>query len=278
MQGNKSIKMIALDLDGTTLNSAGRMSDVTAKTLAEAGEKGIYVVISTGRSYNSLPGEIKGAGGIAAYAITSNGAHINDVATGEAVYSSYLSDEAIWDVDRLRKELDVEIEVFVDGQAYMSDEYYRHIEKYGCEYRNADYVLWSRKPVEDIGEVLLENRNRIENVNFCFRNHDALEANRKEVESIRNATITSSFINNLEVGGPDTSKRSALIVLMNRLGIDKEELMCCGDAPNDIQMLELAGLGVAVGNAWGGTKDHADYVTGTNDEDGVAAAIRKFAL
>ena len=61
-------------------------------------------------------------------------------------------------------------------------------------------------------------------------------------------------------------------------GVGREELMCCGDAPNDIAMIEFAGLGVAVGNAWGGTKDHADYITGTNDEDGVAQAIEKFVL
>ena len=62
------------------------------------------------------------------------------------------------------------------------------------------------------------------------------------------------------------------------LDVQREELMCCGDAPNDIEMIEFAGLGVAVGNAWGGTKSHADHITGTNDEDGVAMAIEKFVL
>jgi hydroxymethylpyrimidine pyrophosphatase-like HAD family hydrolase len=54
--------------------------------------------------------------------------------------------------------------------------------------------------------------------------------------------------------------------------------MCCGDAPNDIAMVELAGIGVAVANAWGGLKDHADYITGSNDDDGVAMAIEKFVI
>ena len=65
---------------------------------------------------------------------------------------------------------------------------------------------------------------------------------------------------------------------MSMLDVQREELMCCGDAPNDIEMIEFAGLGVAVGNAWGGTKSHADHITGTNDEDGVAMAIEKFVL
>ena len=68
------------------------------------------------------------------------------------------------------------------------------------------------------------------------------------------------------------------MALMDMLGVIREQLMCCGDAPNDIEMLEFAGFGVAVGNAWGGTAEHADYITGTNDEDGVAHAIEKFVL
>jgi hydroxymethylpyrimidine pyrophosphatase-like HAD family hydrolase len=107
---------------------------------------------------------------------------------------------------------------------------------------------------------------------------EMLEAARPIINAIENATITSSFPNNLEVGGPNTSKKTALIWLMNELGINSEELMCCGDAPNDIQMAEFAGIGVAVANAWGGLKDHVDYITESNDDDGVALAIEKFVL
>ena len=166
----------------------------------------------------------------------------------------------------------------MDCQAYIDEDYYNYIKEDGCAYRNAEYVLWSRKPVHNLIGLLLDNKDRIENVNFCFRSVDMLEDARPAVEGIPEATITSSFANNLEVGGPNTSKKTALMELMNRLGVTRDELMCCGDAPNDIEMIEFAGLGVAVGNAWGGTRDHADYVTLSNDEDGVAAAIDKFVL
>ena len=168
--------------------------------------------------------------------------------------------------------------MFIDGQAYMDKSYYDYIREYGLAYRNVEYVLWSRKPVEGITGLMLENSDCIENVNFCFKSTDDLESYRAKVEAIPEATITSSFANNLEVGGPHTSKRTALIRLLEMTGVDRSELMCCGDAPNDIAMIEYAGIGVAVGNAWGGTKDHADYITGTNDEDGVAQAIEKFVL
>ena len=166
----------------------------------------------------------------------------------------------------------------MDGQAYIDESYYNYIKEFGLSYRSAEYVLWSRKPVKGIAQKLLDNSSRIENVNFCFRSIEMLEDARAEIEAIPEATITSSFQNNLEVGGPDTSKKAALIELMSMLDIDRSELMCCGDAPNDIAMIEYAGLGVAVGNAWGGTADHADYITGTNEEDGVAQAIEQFVL
>jgi hydroxymethylpyrimidine pyrophosphatase-like HAD family hydrolase len=178
----------------------------------------------------------------------------------------------------IREELDAEIEVFFDGRAFIAEDYYNQIKEHGLEYRSAEYVLWSRKPVRDILDLLLSNSDRIENVNFCFRTPEKLERNRAAVMAIPESTVTSSFINNLEVGGPDTSKKKALAKLLEMFGLSCEQLMCCGDAPNDIEMIEYAGLGVAVGNAWGGTKEHADYITGTNDEDGVAQAIEKFVL
>ena len=271
------IMMVALDLDGTAFNSAGKLSERTKLAFARAADKGVHIVVSTGRSYRSLPEEVRTLPYIE-YAITSNGAHINLMKTGESVYDAFLSEAAVREVARLYHELDCEIEVFIDGQAYMDRTYYDYIKEFGLAYRNIEYVLWSRRPVDGITDLLLENADSIENVNFCFKSIEDLEAARPQVESIPQATITSSFANNLEVGGPLTSKKTALIELLEMTGVGREELMCCGDAPNDIAMIEFAGLGVAVGNAWGGTKDHADYITGTNDEDGVAQAIEKFVL
>ena len=269
--------MVALDLDGTTLNSEREITPRTTAAFEACRNKGVHVVVSTGRTYTALPENVTGAPGIE-YAITSNGAHINDIKTGVAVYSDYLDPFAVEEVARLKIETDAFIEVFIDGVAYTDESYLEDVRTNGCPYRNAEYVLWSRKGVPDVSSFMLENKDIIENVNFIYETIERLEECRPEIEAIKNATITSSFPNNLEVGGPNTSKKTALIELMKRLGVDRSELMCCGDAPNDIQMLELAAVGVAVENAWGGTKDHADYITASNDDDGVAKAIEKFVL
>ncbi|HHW95595.1 MAG TPA: HAD family phosphatase [Mogibacterium sp.] len=274
---NNKIKMIALDLDGTTFNSSAELSERNKEVIEEAIRQGIEVVISTGRAFSSLPDSIKSIHGIK-YAITSNGAHIMDLENGKAIHSEYLSESAVRQVAKLSEELDVDLEIFFKGQAYIDEEYYNYIRDNGCSYRNVKYVLWSRKPVRDIKSFMKKNISKIDNINICFHSLDELEAARPKVEAITEATITASFRNNLEVGGPDTSKKNALIRIMDLLNISREELMACGDAPNDIPMLEYAGIGVAMGNAWGGTKDYADYVTETNDEDGVALAIEKFVL
>lgn len=273
----KNIKMVALDLDGTTFDSAGDISEHTVNTLEEAAAAGAHIVVSTGRSYASLPQHIKDVSGIE-YAITSNGAHVNRMDSGEQIYSDFLDPKAVERVAELKTETGADIEVFINGKAYVDESYYEDVKENGCKFRNADYVLWSRRPVPDVTALMLENKEEIENVNFVFRTLELLEEAKPKVCAIENANITSSFLSNLEVGGPNTSKKTALLWLTDRLGISTDELMCCGDAPNDQAMLELAAIGVAVANAWGGLKDHADYITASNDDDGVALAIEKFVL
>jgi Cof subfamily protein (haloacid dehalogenase superfamily) len=273
----KNIKMVALDLDGTTFDSAGDISERTVKALEYAAEAGVHIVISTGRSYASLPQHIKDVSGIE-YAITSNGAHVNLMHSGEQIYSDYLDPDAVERVAELKMETGADIEVFINGKAFVDESYYNDVKENGCPYRNAAYVIWSRKPVPDVSSLMLEHKYEIENVNFIFPTLELLAEYKPKLCAMENANVTSSFINNLEVGGPNTSKRTALLWLMDQLDISTEELMCCGDAPNDMAMLELAGIGVAVANAWGGLKDHADYITDSNDDDGVAKAIERFVL
>jgi HAD superfamily hydrolase (TIGR01484 family) len=163
-----NIKMIALDLDGTTLTSKREVTQRTLDAFRRAADKGVHIVVSTGRPFTSLPDNIKEVSSIE-YAITSNGAHINKVATGESIYDSYLSEAAVRRIAEIFETMDVQLEIFFDGQAYMDADFYEHIRKYGCEYRSAEYLLWSRRPLENIVEVMRKNADRIENVNFSFR-------------------------------------------------------------------------------------------------------------
>ena len=124
----------------------------------------------------------------------------------------------------------------------------------------------------------MDNREHLENINVNFENLDEKPGMYEKLIRLPEATITSSFDHNLEIGGATTSKAEALRQMGQLLGVKQEEMMAVGDSPNDIAMLLEAGMPVAVGNAKDEVKKIARYVAPTNHEDGVADAIEKFVL
>jgi hydroxymethylpyrimidine pyrophosphatase-like HAD family hydrolase len=145
----KNIRMIALDLDDTTLRTDKSMAPRTREALAGAAGQGIIVVVSTGRVLNSLPDNVKSVPGIR-FAINSNGACINDLETGERLYENFLDSEKVVQIADLLAQYDFPVEVFTGGEAYMNESDYNRIKKNPSKYRSAEYILWSRRPVPDI--------------------------------------------------------------------------------------------------------------------------------
>ena len=105
---------------------------------------------------------------------------------------------------------------------------------------------------------------------------DKLKKVKEDLDQIEDIEITSSWFNNVEIMHTGVNKGEALKALINYLGIDKDEVIAFGDNYNDLPMLELAGIGVVMGNANDEVKEKGDYITAKNTEDGVAKAIYKF--
>lgn len=307
-----TVKLIALDLDGTTLGSDGRLSERNRNAITEAVKKGVYVVVATGRCFCSLPQDLMDLSELQ-YVITSNGAQIRNLVENKTIYNNCLAVEAVEDaaemlwahagtdgklyggsgnvmkpgkISALASELvnkglepgDYMLEVFVDGHAYVEKSLYESIRDGGNTYRHREYVLTTRNPVENVLGFMIDHKNEIENINIFFYSQEKKYGMRPVLDLIRNATVTSSLDSNWEIGGRTTSKANALSVLCERLDIHKSEILACGDSPNDAPMLKLAGIPVAVGNAKPVVKELACYVSATNNEDGVAEAIEKFVL
>ena len=272
-----SIKLIALDLDGTTINNDRVISERNRRAMAAAAERGINIVVATGRPLGALPEDVFEIEAIR-YALTSNGASITDIRKNETFYENCLSPVAVEaSVDLLRR-YDYVLETFVKGVAYIEGWYYDEVKRTGTCFRDANYILTTRNPVDDIYRFMLDNREHLENINVNFENLDEKPGMYEKLIRLPEATITSSFDHNLEIGGATTSKADALRQMGRLLGIRREEMMAVGDSPNDIAMLKEAGVPVAVGNAKDEVKKIASYVAPTNHEDGVADAIEKFAL
>lgn len=272
-----SIRMIALDLDGTTLNG-WRLTENTQKTLEAAIEKGVYVVIATGRTYSSLPEEIFKIKGLE-YIITSNGAHITHLPSEKIIFSNCTEGHIIEKLSYLLEESSqFPIEVFTEGRAYIDKDVFEYISENGSTYMNVGYIQRTRKPVPEIYNFLRTHKESIENINIHFEFLNEKARFKEILEKIEGITVTSSFPHNIEIGGPTTSKATAIEYLCDSIGVKKEEVMACGDSLNDCTMIEYAGLGIAMGNAEEEVKAIADFVTLSNGDDGVAYAVKKFVL
>jgi Cof subfamily protein (haloacid dehalogenase superfamily) len=272
-----TIKLVALDLDGTTLNDDRVISQRNREVMQRAADEGVYVVIATGRPLSAVPKDVFEIEGIR-YVLTSNGARITDVYEKKAFYENCLSPLAVEKAVELLRQHDYIIECFIDGIAYIDGPYFYKIKETRLSYRNVEYILNTRNPVDNIYDFLLEHKHEIENININFEDISEKPAMREKLQELPETTITTSFDHNLEIGGATTSKAEALRQMGKILDIKPEEMMAIGDSPNDMAMMLSSGFPVAVGNAKDEVKAIAKYIAPTNDEDGVAVAIEKFVL
>lgn len=269
----QDIRLIALDLDGTALNSQKRLSERTSAALLQAAEQGIHIVVATGRTFSSLSEEVRQSP-VFCCAITSNGAVVNRLPDGKILYHNYLKPQVIEELADIFREERVDAEVCTAGTAYIGQEYYDRILR-GETRRDIYYVKITRHPVPSVYDFMLEHKHQIENINLNFPNDQEKKRWHKKMREYKKVTPTSSFLYNVELGSETASKAHALESMLESCGLTKEQLMVFGDSENDLDMISLAGIGVAMGNAEAEVKNAADLVTDNNDNDGVAKVIEK---
>ena len=272
-----AIKMVALDLDGTTLNRQGKLPEEVRIALEMSMAKGVHVVFATGRAFSAITQEVLDIKGIR-YILSSNGARVLDLKDNSVFYENCLEEVAVEEIAVILGKFSFNYEVFTQGFAYVGQAEYDAIAAIkGVDHRS-NYVLKTRKPVKNVLGFMLENKHSIENININFVDPDARLMMRALLSKKENITLTSSFDHNLEIGGIKTGKGDAVQILAKHLKILPEEIMAVGDSPNDSSMLEAVGLPIAVGNAKDEVKAVAKHIVGTNDECGVAQAIHRFVL
>lgn len=269
------ISCIALDLDRTTLNSQGRLSETTKKTIKRAIASGIQIVVASGRALRSLPEELLEIEGIR-YAITSNGAAVYDLRTRECLKEYRLTSASVEEILRRTEKLGVAYEAFIDGKPYGQKEYVKDPVRFGATPASVPYVQRTRQPVENIREFILSNKERLNSLDVVVKDEETKEKIWADLkQNVPDLYITSSIIQLLEISYKDCGKHSGARFLLDYLGIPQQELAAFGDGDNDAELLRFAGLGIAVANASPGCQAAADEITLSNDEDGVARAIEK---
>lgn len=279
------IKLIGLDLDGTVLNNAKQVTAATKQAVEAAVSKGVYVVPVTGRPYMGLQNaeELLQIHGVR-YAITSNGASIYDLETGQCIRKNWMPVEKVVEVLQTLAPFPLVPDCFIGGRGHMSDSNREKIRNLPMGSIMQDYILNTRMFVEDLLSFVQENRKEAEKItiNF-FAGEDGktlLHGSRVRMllEKIEGITVVSGAPHNLEVNRMGVSKSSGLKALGDILGISMDSMMVCGDSENDIEMIRDAGVGVAMANSGEAVKAAAGFVTKSNEEDGVAYAIQSFVL
>ena len=275
----RKIRLVALDLDGTTLNSEGHIPLNVRDTLEEAIFRGINVIVATGRVFSAITEEVLSLKGLR-YVLSSNGALVTDVIDNKMVYENFIDPDAVLDISKTLRQYDFMYEVFTGGKAYVDRIYFDNIiaNKMKISERHTSYIIRTRNPVLDVLSFMVDNKDAIENININFTDMEDRIMMRNLLGKKTNITLTNSFDHNLEIGGLTTGKGDAVEKVAGILKIEKNEIMAVGDNPNDKSMLMASGLPVAVANAKDDVKAIAKYITSSNDEGGVAEAIRKFAF
>lgn len=268
------IRLIALDLDGTTLNSSGHISNFTKETLETAIRHGIQVVIASGRARSALPADVLAIRGLN-YAITSNGSSIFALPDFERIFACDMAPRTVDAVLAVASGCGFTYEAFIAGQAYTAQPYFDRAADFGVPERMNAYVRSTRTPVPSMEDFIRAHRHEIEGIDFIIPDQIQKEAIRKQLLQIPELYITGSESYYLELAAGSVSKASALHALAARLQITSSQIIAFGDGGNDTELLAYAGLGIAMGNAPVSLKQVADDVTLSNDEDGVAIYLHK---
>lgn len=261
-------KLIAIDLDGTLLTDELTITPRTIQAIQKAVELGTVVTIATGRMYPSAK-QFAQQLGIDVPVITYQGAIIKEIASNEVIY------ERLIPADIAQKLVDIAIEKKLHLQVYQDDILYGAMENDKLiAYAEKSKVPYQVEP--DLGKLAKQGFTKA----LFIEASDYLDTLQDELQALfgERAHISKSAVNYLEVTHPEANKGCALLHLASKLGIDRTETIGIGDNHNDIELIQTAGLGIAMGNAVQALKEIADYTTLSNNEDGVCHAIEKFIL
>jgi len=270
-------KLLCTDMDGTLLNDEKEISNRNLKAVKLAHEKGVKVVVCTGRMFTSADfysDLLK----VKAPVVSSNGAFIREKDRDEVIYKGLLGKENCIKVLNICKKYCIDPNfhtintIFIEKQTHSALSYAKFNERLP---ENKKITI---RIVEDWEKIFETYENEILKCIVVDKDGEKIDKAKIELSKQDSLEVVSSFINNFEVMNRGVSKGRAVEILAEYYKIKREEIICIGDNENDISMIKYAGLGVAMKNGEKCVRAAAKYITDTNNQDGVAKVIEKFIL
>jgi Cof subfamily protein (haloacid dehalogenase superfamily) len=265
---DKPIRLIATDIDGTLLDSNHELRPRTETALRQAMKQGVQVVLATGKTFHS------GQGIVLKLGLTTPGVFVQGLVIcapdGSVLHSQTLPSDVMREVALLAEEDDLGIVGYDNNKLFMPEP--SDFAKRLVEYHEPE--------PEFVGPLSALTQSVAFNKAILVQAPDKMPALKEQVAARIDGTadivLSAPFL--LEIIPKGTSKGAGLAWLLDYLQVSPDEVLALGDADNDIEMLRMAKIGVAMGNAMPLTKEAADVIVASNDADGVAEAIERFVL
>lgn len=272
-------KLICIDVDGTLLNNKHKVTKRTKEIILQAHQLGVHIVISTGRMYTDAE-YYSNLIGVKSPVIASNGAFIKEKDNDKVIFKDVLGDSLSLELLEIFRKYQIRPYFCTPHKFYygniMFKLFYLATQLVGTRSNSIDieYVFsWNQWQ-----KVLHKEKDNIVKGEIIYRDAALIYELRNELKKLTQLEIVDSSKHNIEITRKGVSKGKAVAMLASFYDLKREEIIAIGDSENDLSMIEYAGQGIAMGNASDIVKQKADYITDSNDNEGVANAINKFIL
>ena len=286
-------KLIAIDLDGTMLDSFGQVTENTKKAIQKTIKKGIDVIIASGRPIDSIKTIAKEIGSNK-YFIAANRALIYDIQKNEVLYEKYMKKEKVLEIIKICEENSIAYNVYTDKTILATSLKYNVLYYHKENLKKQEDKRTHINIVENMYEYIQKmQEEKFLKITICDDSKTVFQSIIRKLEKIKDIEIldvshmsrkvieqgTEEFpieYYYTEISSKDVDKWYAIEFLIEKLNIKKEEVITIGDNANDKKMINEAGIGIAMGQSMPQLRKLANYVTSSNSEEGVAKAIEKF--
>ncbi len=282
MSSKSKIKLLALDVDGTLFTDMGLVTPESIQAIKAAQAAGVTVIIASGRDFDGVPlGQLSEVD--IPYVITTNGAAVYKVEGRQCLAEQCLPIDKITPIVETLMTKEVHISAFIDGHKRTPPHVEQYIKNLGVPDHIKQHLSESPYTMDNFLDYVRSGNAKIQKITLNFQQlEDGSYLNRAEIADMLYSCPYISVVNggffNLEMTAKGVNKGLGLQMLAEQLGISMEETMAIGDSENDLDMLKVAGLGIAMDNASDTIKEAADAITLSNEENGVAYAIEKYIL
>lgn len=269
-------KLLALDMDGTLLASDKRILPRTAAALRRAAEAGIIVTLSTGRTTSELSDYHAEMDGVVSYGALLSGGVVRDFAKGEAIYRKTLPVDLVHTVVDQGLAENAMVQILTSEVSVMTHRDVARMPEIGQGIYQ-DLALRLGYLVDDMAAYADAHAAEACKINLHHTSPESLATTLRALEGLP-LQLTKGEAASVEVTPVGVTKALGLEWLCEHLGIGLEETIVVGDGDNDLEVLEVAGLAVAMGNAVPAVRARADVVVADNDHDGIAEVVERWLV